>query len=328
MSEIAPFVSILTPVYNGDAYLVECIESVLAQTYENWEYIIVNNCSTDRTLEIAKNYANKDKRIKVICNHHFVNAEENHNIAFSLISKDSRYCKVVSADDMLTSNCVEKMVILANAHPSIRIVGSHQLRGEEVMWKGLPTHIAVLSGRDTCRMEILHNAQIFGNPTSELYNSEIIKKNTPFYPNSQPYADISACFKYLQEGDFGFVHEVLSMERIHEQQVSSTVRKLGMDNLGCLDNFLTYGTIYLSNEEYEREKMQKLDAYHRWLGGCLLKMKGAEFWQYQQNALKELGHPIRWVKIIIGALDEIRDEMKDPTIALQKFLGVLKAKSR
>jgi len=54
-----PLVSIVTPVYNGEPYLAECIESVLAQTYPNWEYIIQNNCSTDRTLEIASEYGKK-----------------------------------------------------------------------------------------------------------------------------------------------------------------------------------------------------------------------------------------------------------------------------
>lgn len=57
--ELQPLVSILTPVYNGEEYLAECIESVLGQTYQNWEYCIVNNCSTDRTLEIANGYAKR-----------------------------------------------------------------------------------------------------------------------------------------------------------------------------------------------------------------------------------------------------------------------------
>ena len=48
-----PFVSVVTPVYNGEKYLNECIECVLSQTYKNFEYIIQNNASTDRTLEIA-----------------------------------------------------------------------------------------------------------------------------------------------------------------------------------------------------------------------------------------------------------------------------------
>ena len=57
--------SLVTPVYNGEAFLAKCIDSVLAQTYRNFEYLIVNNCSTDRSLEIALDYAGKDNRIRV-----------------------------------------------------------------------------------------------------------------------------------------------------------------------------------------------------------------------------------------------------------------------
>ena len=60
-----PLVSVVTPVYNGADFLEECIESVLKQTYGNFEYLIVNNCSKDRTLDIALSYAQKDSRIRV-----------------------------------------------------------------------------------------------------------------------------------------------------------------------------------------------------------------------------------------------------------------------
>ena len=52
-----PFVSIVSPVYNEAEYLAECIDSVLAQTYQNWDYTIVDNCSTDGSVEIAQRYA-------------------------------------------------------------------------------------------------------------------------------------------------------------------------------------------------------------------------------------------------------------------------------
>ena len=61
-------ISIVLPVYNGSEYLAESIESVLAQTYANWELIVVNDCSTDNTLAIASDFANKDARIKVFSN--------------------------------------------------------------------------------------------------------------------------------------------------------------------------------------------------------------------------------------------------------------------
>src|SRR5687768_18358729 len=90
-----PLVSVLTPVYNGERYLVECIESVLAQTYQNWEYCIVNNRSTDRTLAIAQKYASQDNRIRIHNNETFVECDANGNIAFRQISSESKYCKVV-----------------------------------------------------------------------------------------------------------------------------------------------------------------------------------------------------------------------------------------
>ena len=65
---INPRVSVGLPVYNGAKYLAECIESVLNQTYTNYEYLIVNNCSTDKTLEIAEEYASKNKHIQVHSN--------------------------------------------------------------------------------------------------------------------------------------------------------------------------------------------------------------------------------------------------------------------
>src|SRR4051794_22441125 len=105
-----PLVSILTPVYNGEKYLEECIESVLSQSFQNWEYIIVNNNSTDRTLEIAEEYQRRDSRIRVHSNDTLLPIIANHNRAFGLISAESKYCKVVSADDWLFPECIERMV--------------------------------------------------------------------------------------------------------------------------------------------------------------------------------------------------------------------------
>src|SRR5919109_2101835 len=90
-----PLVSVVTPVYNGESHLRECIESVLAQTYQNWDYTIVNNCSTDGTLDIAMEYAARDPRIRIHNNDAFVRVTENHNIAFRQVSPASTYCKLV-----------------------------------------------------------------------------------------------------------------------------------------------------------------------------------------------------------------------------------------
>ncbi|MDR1617035.1 MAG: glycosyltransferase, partial [Syntrophomonadaceae bacterium] len=60
-----PLISIITPCYNSALFIAQTIKSVIAQTYKNWEMIIVDDCSTDTSFDIALNYAAQDKRIKV-----------------------------------------------------------------------------------------------------------------------------------------------------------------------------------------------------------------------------------------------------------------------
>ncbi len=146
-TEYRPLVSIVTPVYNGETYLTECIESVLSQTYQNWEYIILNNNSRDRTLEIAEEYRRRDSRIRIYSNDTLLPIIANHNKAFSLISAESKYCKVVSADDWLFPECLQRMVGLAEENPSVGIVGAYQLSGGEGIWYVRNSGSAVFANR-------------------------------------------------------------------------------------------------------------------------------------------------------------------------------------
>ena len=117
-----PLVSILTPLYNGEQHVRQCLEAVLAQTYSQWEYIIVNNCSTDTSLRIAEEYAAKEPRIRLYTNRDFVGAVANHNIALRYVSEESRYIKFAHADDWLFPECVARMVQVAEENPSVGLV--------------------------------------------------------------------------------------------------------------------------------------------------------------------------------------------------------------
>ena len=96
-----PLVSVVTPFYNTEGYLSECIESVLKQSYDNFEYILSNNCSTDRSSEIAEEYAKQDHRVRLISNGEFLDQVKNYNRALRYISPQSKYCKIVQADDWI-----------------------------------------------------------------------------------------------------------------------------------------------------------------------------------------------------------------------------------
>ncbi len=113
----APIVSVVTPFYNSAEYLAACIESVLGQSYPNFEYVLLDNCSTDRSASIAEKYAAQDSRIRLIKADTFRGQVENYNYGLSQIDSRSRYCKLVQADDWLFSRCLEIMVEIADRHP-------------------------------------------------------------------------------------------------------------------------------------------------------------------------------------------------------------------
>lgn len=316
-------VSVLTPVYNGEPYLGECIESVLAQNYKNWEYHIVNNCSTDRTLEIAEQYARKDARIKVITNEQFVGVCENHNIAFRSINPQAKYTKFVCADDWIMPDCLSKMVHFAEAHPTVGIIGSYQRSGGHVRWQELPRTVTVLSGRDVCRLALLKGVQVFGAPTAFLYRSDIAKLTKSFLPHSRPHADTSACYEYLQYCDFGIVHEVLSVERLHDGQISSSVNRLGGGDLAYLEGLLDYGPRYLSESELSIRKGEAFQEYYRFIGGSVLKLRDRSFWNFQVARLREIGYPINWRMVGRAVIQEVMDESKRPVTACQKAIQII-----
>ena len=100
-------ISIVLPVYNGEKYLRESIDSVLAQTYKNWELLIVDDCSTDSSAAIAKEYASKDRRIYYYRNENNLRLPRNLNKGFRLAKGD--YLTWTSDDNKFKPTALEKM---------------------------------------------------------------------------------------------------------------------------------------------------------------------------------------------------------------------------
>lgn len=307
-----PLVSVLTPVYNGEKYLSECIESVLAQTYQNWEYSIFNNCSTDRTLEIAQTYAEKDKRIRVITNSEFVTRLRNHNIAFRQIPLNSKYCKVVHADDWLFADCIMEMVELAEANPTVAIVGAYGLRADRVTWDGLAYPSTVIHGREIGRKILLGGPYVFGSPTSLLVRCDEISKRHMPYNEDNPHADKEICFDILRDRDFGFVHQVLTYTREHSEAASAFSRQFYTYFFGDLQILTKYGRAYLSAEEYEQQIWQRWKRYYAFLGSRMFLTFDKGFWQYHKDTLNRLGYPLSVGKVAKAVLVELLDLALNP----------------
>jgi glycosyltransferase involved in cell wall biosynthesis len=308
-------VSVVTPVYNGEDFLAECIESVLAQVYQNFEYIIVDNCSSDRSLEIAMGYSRSDERIRVHRNDKFVGVMENHNLALRLVSQAAKYCKVVCADDFIFPNCILRMVELAEANPTVGLIGGYQLSADRVKWQGFRYPQTVLSGVEMCRQVLLGGDEAFGfgSPTSTLYRADLVRKNYDFYPNASPHADTSACFQCLCDSDYGFVYEVLSYERIHSESQSHISVELNRYASAYLNDVIDYGPHFLGKDEFRNKLTETLKGYHRFLAVSYLSgVRNKKFWDYHEMRLEELGHPLKRSDLLKAAAIAVAEKSLNP----------------
>jgi glycosyltransferase involved in cell wall biosynthesis len=301
-------VSIITPAYNEEQYLAECIESVLAQTYTNWDYTIVNNCSSDATLAIAQKYADHDPRIHIISNSTLIPAIANFNFALRQVSPRSKYCKIVLADDWIFPECLERMVGTMEEHPSVGIVGAYGLVNPWVLWTGLPYPSHFVPGREVCRQRLLGGPYVFGSPTSLLFRSDLVRSHDPFYDESNIQADSETCFELLKDCDFGFVHQVLTYSR-DDRPGSRLIdsRKLNTAAAGVLHELVKYGPHYLTPQEYHGRLRATTSKYYEFLAAVFLQRRNSEFWDYHRRALKQETAEFSYSRLLYAVLKKVLD---------------------
>ena len=328
--------SVVTPVFNGESYLRACIESVLAQSYDNWDYTIVDNRSTDTTMAIAREYAESHPRIKVTSNDQFVGVVENHNRAFRSISPDAKYCKLVSADDWLYPECISKLVDFAERHPSVGVVGSYSVNDNGVRFgppdddRAKPERRRVngartlrpmlgeevLAGREAARSYLLGAIDSFFLPSTVLYRASVVRATDSFFPGTAPSADIEACLNCLQESDLGFVHQILSFERVHPEMMTATLHKMNLVRLERLRILIERGPEFLTSDEQDQRLQQQLSDYFESLAHACFQSRGREFWRLQKQRLDELGCSIddlRFARAIILRLLDLTLNPKTTT---------------
>lgn len=312
-----PLVSIVTPLYNEAKYLVECIESVLAQTYGNWDYTIVNNRSTDGSDEIARRYAAKDSRIRVKDNRDFLRAFPNHNEAMRQISPDSKYCKVVFADDWIFPECLERMVAVAEENPTVGIVGAYTLEGTQVTCTGLPYPSSRVSGKEICRRQFLERLYVWGSANTLLFRSDLVRRKDPFFNESNIHADTETCFELLRECDFGFVHQVLTYTRVRPESLTAVAADIQTNYASMLYHMQTYGPDCLSPRELEECISRHMSHYYDYLGKSLLMGRDKTFWHFHKTKLKEYGE-FSIGRLIWGALSTLAKAALRPKAAIER----------
>ena len=115
-----PAVSIVLPCYNGAGFLAQSIDSVVEQTYTDWELILVNDCSKDNSLEIMQRYADEDRRIRIINNEHNLKLPGALNRGFQ--EAKGKYLTWTSHDNRMGPTMLEEFVNYRDAHPDKGLV--------------------------------------------------------------------------------------------------------------------------------------------------------------------------------------------------------------
>jgi len=294
-----PFVSVVTPVYNDDPFLEETIRSVLSQDHQNFEYIICNNHSEDRSGEIAADYAAQDERIRVVSPPEFSPQALNFNFALREISDRSKYCKMLLSDDWMYPQCIREMVAVAETNPRISMVGAYRLIGDRPDCFGVPVAQSSFPGTEACRWQLLGTVYPFGDQSTVLYNAEEVRKRAPsFFPENRFFMDLDIAFRMLTDGDFGFVHQVLTFSRYQAETVTDTASHFNSWPLLHYLMVTQYGRDFLSPEEFEvRDRQVTAEMYHglgeQWLKDKVRRRRKEGFWEFQNQHLGDIGVAIR-----------------------------------
>lgn len=262
-----PLVSVLMTAYNRAPYIGGAIESVLNSTYQHWELIILDDCSSDNTVEVARSYEAKDKRIRVLINDNNLTDYPNRQKIASYAK--GKYLKYVDSDDMLYPYGLEIMVKRMEEHPEAAI-GFAKLPD---YYRPYPF---TLTPHEAYTRSFLMGKEVFSNaPTSVIIRRDVFEKTGGFSGLNQ-YGDYEFFLKVgaqypslLLEGAVTWDRCLPGSEKDKDSQTTKLVlaRKLVLHALNAPINPLTSEetkqAIRRFNRIYNRATMRAM-ADFRW----------------------------------------------------------------
>jgi glycosyltransferase involved in cell wall biosynthesis len=174
----APLVSVLITSYNRERFIGESIESVLAQTFGDFEVLITDNCSTDGTLDVARSYERVDRRIRVVVNERNLGQFGNRNRAAELAR--APLLKYHDSDDLMYPHCLAAMVSPMRAHPDAAI-GLSTGR----YWYGGPCPM-LLTPRMSFQREFLGSGMFNAGPGGAIFRADAFRAVGAFVDRGAP----------------------------------------------------------------------------------------------------------------------------------------------
>jgi len=253
-------VTIAIAVYNTEKYLRDCMDSVVSQTYQNLEVICVNDCSTDKSLEILEEYAAKDRRIKIISNAQNSGLGISRNVGID--AAHGEYILFIDSDDWLDLTTCEKLISKAKENDSdVVFYSAYKVNGDEKKeWKQFCEVPYPLSLED--RKTLLRKTR--PHAWFKLWKLEFMTKHGIRFPDFRKSQDQKPHWMMcLFAEKVAFVGECLYYYRRYETQVSQCTDKrliLQVDVYNDIEEYLKREKIYsLYKKEFLQKKFEHYD---------------------------------------------------------------------
>ena len=211
-------VSIVIPVHNAEKYINETINSVINQTYQNWELILVDDCSTDKSIKIINNIIKKNKKIKLI------KLKKNSGAAVArntgIDEAKGKYICFLDADDIWDKEKIEKQIKFITKNNYAFIFTGYEFMSED----GIPNGKKVFVPLKIKYSEALKNTTIW--TSTVMFNMQKLSKNDIYMPNVKRGQDTATWWKVLKKIDYAYgINEILAYYRRSSNTLSSNKLK-------------------------------------------------------------------------------------------------------
>lgn len=214
-------VSILLPVFNGGKFLEAAIDSVLAQTHENFELIVVDDCSTDGSVAISERLKDQDSRIKFFQNESNVGLFANYNRCLEYAS--GAYVKPFAQDDLQAPTAVEKMLQVLEQDQTIALTSCARniidAEGHVTKTRCVIPESRTLRGQEAILYNMLALTNWIGEPSTVMFRKQFA--GTGFDTTLFHYGDLDMWFRVLLNGEYHFIAEPLASFRTHPGSATS-----------------------------------------------------------------------------------------------------------
>jgi glycosyltransferase involved in cell wall biosynthesis len=219
----SPSASVCIPVYNGERFLAQTIRSVLSQTYRDFELVLLDNASTDRTAEIVASFT--DPRIRVERNTATVPQAANFNRAVDHCR--TPLVKLVCADDLLSPRCLEFQVPPMVADPRIALVASRRDMIDEsgrviAPRRGMGGLSGMHSKVDVVRQVVRNGGNPLGEPAGVMFRREDFHAVGGWQAEHSYLLDLDLWIRLLRRGEFFGLRESLAAFRIGSETVTAS----------------------------------------------------------------------------------------------------------